>query len=83
MIGEDDPVAVIPLGLEVTLYCVIVAPPSDAGALNVTAAWVLPATAEIAVGAPGTVAGATGVTAFDGPLADPIPTEFVAVTVNV
>jgi hypothetical protein len=75
--------SVPPAGDEVTVYPVIDAPPSDAGALNVTVAWVLPATAEIAVGAPGTVAGATGVTAFEGPLADPIPTEFVAVTVNV
>ena len=55
-------------------------PPVEPGAVNDTVAWVFPATAETAVGAPGTVA---GVTAVDGVDAAPGPTAFVAVTVKV
>ncbi len=58
-------------------------PPFEAGAVQETVAEALPAVAETAVGAPGTVAGATGVTlleASDGAL---LPTAFVAMTVNV
>jgi hypothetical protein len=51
--------------------------------VKVTVAWPLPATAETAVGAPGTVAGRDGVTATEGLLEAEAPTEFVAVTVNV
>ena len=38
VIGLDDPVAVTPPGLVVTVYPVIDAPPLDAGAVKVTAA---------------------------------------------
>ncbi len=73
-------VAVMPPGLDVTVYCVIAAPPSEAGALQLTAASVSPAVALTAVGAPGTVA---GVTVLDAAEAELVPTELVAVTVNV
>jgi hypothetical protein len=36
VIGEEEPVAVIPPGEEVTLYPVIAEPPSLAGAVKVT-----------------------------------------------
>ncbi len=51
--------------------------------MKVIVAWPLPALADTAVGAPGTVAGATGVTGFDAADAGPVPTAFRAVTVNV
>jgi hypothetical protein len=38
VIGLPEPVAIIPPGLEVTVYPVIVEPPLLAGAVNVTAA---------------------------------------------
>ena len=59
--------AVRPPGDDVTVYPVIALPPLDAGAVQVTVAWVLPAVATTLVGAPGTVAAAVGVTEFDGP----------------
>jgi hypothetical protein len=59
----------------------MVLPPLE-GAVQVTVADPLPAVAVTPVGAAGTV-GATGVTAFDGAEAEPVPTAFVAVTVNV
>jgi hypothetical protein len=40
----------------VTVYCVIVAPPLEEGAVNVTVAWLLPAVAVTAVGGPGATA---------------------------
>ena len=52
-------------------------PPFDAGGVNATAAWVLPAAAMASDGAPGTVA---GVTLFEGTDASPVPTALVAVT---
>ena len=55
-------------------------PPLLLGALNVIVASPLPRTALTLVGAPGTVA---GVTLFEADEADPVPTAFVAVTVNV
>ena len=58
-------------------------PPLDAGGLQDTDACESPAVATTLVGAPGTVAGADGVTAFDAPDAGPVPTAFAAVTVNV
>ena len=58
-------------------------PPFEAGAVQETDAEALPAVAETAVGAPGTVAGATGVTLLDGAEAALLPTAFVAMTVNV
>jgi len=48
--------------------------------VKVTVALALPAAAVPIVGAPGTVA---GVTLLDAAEADPVPTEFVAVTVKV
>jgi hypothetical protein len=70
VIGEDEPVAVMPPGLEVTVYPVITAgTPRLAGAVNVTVADVLEATLAVTlVGAPG---GAGG-----GPLR--VPTEVEA-----
>nr|WP_263864072.1 hypothetical protein [Paenibacillus lycopersici] len=70
-------------GLDVTVYSVIVLPPSLAGAVKLTVAVPFPAIAVTPVGAPGTPIGATGVTLADA--ADPTdsPTEFVAVTWNV
>ena len=58
-------------------------PPFEAGATKVTVAWAFPAAAVTPVGAPGAVAGATGLTAFDGPEAGPAPTLLVATTVKV
>ena len=58
-------------------------PPSLAGAVQLTVAAPSPATAVTFVGTPGAVAGAAGVTAFEGDDAGPGPTAFVAVTVNV
>jgi hypothetical protein len=61
---------------------VIVAPPFDAGAVQATVTDV--ALADVAVpivGAPGTVA--AGVAEFDAADATDVPTELVAVTVNV
>jgi hypothetical protein len=55
VIGEDDPVAVIDPGDDVTVYCVIAEPPLSAGAVNVTVACVLPPVAVPIVGAFGTV----------------------------
>jgi hypothetical protein len=75
-----EPVPVRPPGLEVAVYPVITEPPSLAGAVNVTVAWVFPAVAVPIVGAPGTV---EGVTEFEAELVGPVPLAFVAVTVNV
>lgn len=58
----------------------ITVPPLLAGAVHDTDAWLSPAVADTAVGTPGT---ANGVTALDAAEAAPVPTEFVAVTVNV
>lgn len=62
VIGLAVPVAVIPPGLDVTVYCVMGYPPVDAGAVKLTVAVVLPATAETAVGVPGAAKAARGVT---------------------
>jgi hypothetical protein len=56
--------------------------PFDEGAVKVTVALALPAVALTAVGAPGTVAGAVGVTLFEGDDAGPVPAAFAAVTVK-
>ncbi len=80
VIGLEAPVAVMPPGLEVTVYEVIALPPFDEGAVKLTVACALPATAVTAVGAPG---GPVGVTLFEGADAAPVPAAFVAVTVNV
>ena len=76
-------VALAPAGLEVTVYEVIGLPPFEAGAVQETEAEALPAVAVTAVGAPGTVAGATGVTLLDGAEAALLPTALVATTVKV
>jgi hypothetical protein len=52
------------------------------GAVKLTVAWVLPATAVTLVGAPGTV-GAAGVTAVEADEATELPSAFVATTVKV
>ena len=62
------------------MYDVIDAPPLNPGALKVIVACSFPATALTLVGAFGTVAGVTEFDALDAVL---VPTEFVAVTVNV
>ena len=78
--GDPGPLTVIPPGEDVAVYEVIGKPPFEAGAVNATPACVLPATARVIVGAPGSVA---GVTLFEGAEASPVPTALVAVTVKV
>ena len=58
-------------------------PPSLAGAVQETVAEALPAVAETAVGVPGTVAGATGVTLLDASEGALLPTALLATTVKV
>ena len=58
----------------------IVEPPLDVGAVQVTVAWPLPAVAATLVGAPGAAA---GVTLLEAAEAAPVPAELVAVTVKV
>jgi hypothetical protein len=67
-------------GEDVTVYPVMVLPPVEAGALNATLTWALPAVATGLVGAPGTV---TGVTDPDATEATELPAALVATTVNV
>ena len=67
-------------GEDVTVYWLIAAPPSDAGAVHDTVASALPPVADTPVGAPGTVG---SVTALDGLEAEPVPTLLVAVTSNL
>ena len=76
-------VALAPAGLEVTVYEVMALPPLLAGALQETDAEALPAVAVTAVGAPGTVAGATGVTLLDASDGALLPTALLATTVKV
>jgi hypothetical protein len=58
VIGEAEPVAVIPPELAVTVYPVIAEPPLSDGAVKVTVASLfVPAVAVPIVGAPGTVFG--------------------------
>ena len=56
------------------------APPLDVGATQVSATWALPEVPVTEVGEPGTVAGVTGAETAEAAL---VPTEFLAVTVNV
>jgi hypothetical protein len=72
-----------PPGEDVTVYPVMALPPSDEGAVQLSEAEALPATATMFVGAPGTAAGGSGVTALDGADAELGPTAFVATTVKV
>ena len=64
----------------VTVYPVIAEPPSKSGAVQVTVAEALSATAETSVGAPGTVGSVTAVEAEE---TNEVPKEFIAFTVNV
>jgi hypothetical protein len=80
VIGEAPPVAVIPPGLDVTVYKVIAELPLFTGGVNVTVAWPFPAVAVPIVGAPGTPAGVTALLALELLLS---PTLLVAITVKV
>jgi hypothetical protein len=80
VIGLEAPVAVPPPGNAVTVYEVIGLPPFEAGGEKLTVACPSPATAVTFDGASGKVAGTT---ALDGAELAPVPTAFVAVTVNV
>ena len=77
---EPLTVAVAPPGDDVTAYDVIALPPLLDGAHQLTDAELSAGVADTPVGAPGAL---PGVTAADGADAAPIPTLFVAVTVNV
>ena len=79
MSGLLPPLAVAPPGEAVTVYELIAAPFAD-GAVKLTAAWPSPPAAETAVGASGMPAGVTPLDADDAAL---VPTELVAVAVNV
>jgi hypothetical protein len=80
VIGDEPPVAVNPPVFELTVYNVIPEPPLLAGALKETVAWPFPGVAVTPVGAPGTVAGTTELLVPEEVL---VPTELLAVTVNV
>ena len=80
VIEVPAPVAVMPPGLDVTVYEVMGLPPFEAGGVKVTVACAFPAVAVTPVGAPGTVA---GVTLFEGLDGGPVPSALVAVTVKV
>ena len=80
VIGLADPVAVLPPGIAVTVYEVAALQPVDTGAVKLTVACVLPATADTAVGTPGTGAGVTLLEGLDAGL---VPAAFAALTVNV
>jgi hypothetical protein len=91
VIGHDGADACAPPGDAVAVYELIAAPPLSDGAVQLTVACPSATTAETFVGAPGgdgppppgDGAGALGVTAVDGADALPVPTPFVAFTVNV
>jgi hypothetical protein len=69
------------VGVPVTVYPVIDAPPVTDGAVHETTDWPFaPAVAETPVGAPGTVEGTAAAEAVE---AEPVPDAFVAVTLNV
>ena len=65
-----------------TVYVLIVDPPLETGAVQLTVAAALPAVTTLIAGAPGTVT-AAGITALDGAEAGPAPTAFVAETMKV
>jgi hypothetical protein len=65
-----------------TVYVLIVDPPLEAGAAQLTVAAALPAVTALITGAPGTVT-AAGITALEGAEAGPVPTAFVAETMKV
>ncbi len=71
---------VAPPGLAVTVYPVIVEPPSDAGAVHDTTLCAFaPLVPDTLVGRPGVVRGVTALDSLDALL---VPAAFVAVTVN-
>jgi hypothetical protein len=82
IIGDEDAVAVTLPGLDIAVYPVIGEPPVSTGGVNDTEADcdAIYYTATTFVGAPGTP---DGVTELDGADSGPLPTEFVACTVNV
>ena len=71
----------MPPGMDVAVYCVIVEPPFDAGAVNATAAVVPSVT--VTVPRPGAPGGPRMVTGADGEDGVEVPAAFVAVTMNV
>jgi len=77
---EVVPVAVMPLGLDVTVQLVIALPPLFVGATKETLAELFIAVATTDVGAPGTVA---GITTLEATEATELPTALVATTVKV
>jgi len=81
VIGLDEPVAVTPPGLEITVYPIIALPPSEAGAVKLTVACAFPIVAVTPVGVPGAVG--CGVTLLEASDAEPVPMAFAAVTLNV
>ncbi len=58
----------------------MLAPPLEAGGVQLTVAWPIPAVAVTLVGAPGRAA---GVTALEGAEVGLVPTALVAVTVKI
>ena len=75
-----EAVQVKPPGLEVTVYPVMVEPPLETGAVQVTTDWALALeVADTPVGAPG---GAIGVKAGELAEGRPVPDGLVAVTVT-
>jgi len=89
VIGLVVPDVAVPVATPPTRGCtekpVIGDPPLLAGAVKLTTADVMPATADTAVGAPGAVAagGAVGVTVFDEAEKAPVPNALVAATRRV
>lgn len=86
VIGEVNPLTLTLPGLLVTVYPVTDAPPSLAGAAKLTIAVPSPAVALTLTGAEGAVGGVeveVGVTGSLAAEAVPVPTAFVARTVNV
>jgi hypothetical protein len=73
--------AVMPPGEEVTVYFEMTSPPVEVGAMKATEALALLAVTVVIVGAPGRPVGVTD--DVDGADEVLVPTEFVAVMVNV
>jgi len=83
IIGDEVPVPVKFPGLDVTVYPVMLEPPSEAGAVNATDTSVFPLVADPITGASGTVGPDEGVTLLEALLEVLFPAVFVATTVNV
>ena len=77
--GELAAVPILPPGVLVAVYSVIGEPPLFAGGVKTTSTLVSPAIGTPMVGAPGKVKSVTGA---EGAEAGPVPTAFLAVTVN-